>query len=307
MSIKIKISREIKIGIYAVTTLLVMYWLFNFLKGQDLLNTYDTYYATYENVEGLTQSAPVFLKGLKVGTVARISFDTDHQLFLVTMRISRGYSVPANSVAEIYGVDIMGNKAMRIVMGNSPLLAPSKSYLASAVASDFPTMVANELTPIKNKLDVLLTKLTTTVDAVNNVLDEDRQKDLYESIHHLNQTLAHIERITGAIDADKKRLSNTLENIEVFTASLRNNTQSIEAVVHNFEQISDSLKQADIKGTVQHMNTLLAQAADTTGTVGQLLYNDELYRRVSTTLSDLDALINDIKLHPKKYIKLSVF
>ncbi|MDR0728824.1 MAG: MlaD family protein [Prevotellaceae bacterium] len=304
---KLKISKEVKIGIYAITILVVMYWIFNFLKGRDLFNTYNTYYATYENVEGLTQSAPVFLKGLKVGSVIKIVFEKEEQSFLVTLRVDNHYGIPEHSTAEIYAADIMGTKAIRILVSNSPKLAQSKEYLKSSVASDMMTMMVNELTPIKNKLDVLLSNLNVTVETINHILNEEKQRELDESIRSLNKTMKHIERIAGVVDAQKDHLGNTLENADAFTASLRNSTQHIESVIQNLEQISDSLAQSNLKGTVERLNLLLVQVSDTTGTVGQLLYNDELYQRLSITLKDLDALINDLRANPKKYVKLSLF
>ncbi|MDR0667545.1 MAG: MlaD family protein [Prevotellaceae bacterium] len=304
---KLKISREVKIGIYAMTILIGLYGVFNFLKGRDLFNSYNTYYATYEDVEGLTQSAPVFLKGLKVGSVVKITFEKEVQSFLVTLRVDSRYGIPEHSTAEIYGVNIMGNKALRILISHSPKLAQSKEYLKSGVASDIMTTMVNELMPIKNKLDVLLSNLNTTVKTVNHILNEEKQRELDESIRSLNKTMKHIEQISGVVDAQKAHLGNTLENADAFTTSLRNSTQHIESVIQNLEQISDSLAQSNLKGSVERLNLLLAQASDTTGTVGQLLYNDELYHRLTITLKDLDALINDVKENPKKYVRLSLF
>ncbi|MDR1680955.1 MAG: MlaD family protein [Prevotellaceae bacterium] len=304
---KLKISKEVKIGVYALTILVGLYLVFNFLKGRDLFHTYNVYYAAYENVEGLTPSAPVFLKGLKVGSVVKIAFDRDEQSFLVTLRVDNRYGIPENSTAEIYGADIMGSKALRILVSHSPKLAKTKEYLKSSVASDMMTMMVNELTPIKNKLDVLLSNLNITVATVNHILNEENQQELDESIRSLSKTMKHIEHIAGVVDSQKDHLGNTLENADAFTASLRNSTQHIETVILNLEQISDSLARSNLKGTVEHLNRLLAQASDTTGTVGQLLYNDELYQRLSVTLKDLDALINDLQANPKKYVKLSLF
>ena len=304
---KVKISREVKIGIYALGTLVLMYWLFNFLKGQDIFNSYDKYYATFENVEGLAQSSTVYLKGLKIGNVSKIELDENAQSFKISLRINRGYSIPKNSTIEIYSTDIMGNKAARILVGDSPMLALPGDYLKSSVASDLTNMVSRELIPLKDKLETLITNLNTTVVSINNVLTTDAQKQLTESIAHLSTSLQHIANITNSLDTEKEHIIRTLENIDTFTASLSNNSQSIDAIIRNFEQLSDSLKQVNVKATVDHLNTLLAQASDTTGTVGQLLYNGELYDRLSSTLNSLDLLIKDLKENPKKYVKLSLF
>jgi phospholipid/cholesterol/gamma-HCH transport system substrate-binding protein len=88
---------------------------------------------------------------------------------------------------------------------------------------------------------------------------------------------------------------------------LRNNGENINTIAANLSQLSDTLRRSDIKTTIDRLNTLLAQAGDTSGTVGQLLQNDELYRNLSATLNSLDALINDLQKNPKKYVKLSLF
>ena len=304
---KVKISREVKIGIYALVTLVLMYWVFNFIKGRDIFSAYDNYYVSYENVEGLGQTSTVYLKGLKVGNVSKISLEKSGKFFEVTLRIHRGYSIPENSTAEIYSTDIMGNKAVRVIVGDSPRLAKSGDFLNANVASDFTNMMSKELLPLKDKLETLITNLNTTVVSINNVLTTDAQKQLSESIAHLSTSLQHIANITNSLDTEKEHIIRTLENIDTFTASLSNNSQSIDAIIRNFEQLSDSLKQVNVKATVDHLNTLLAQASDTTGTVGQLLYNGELYDRLSSTLNSLDLLIKDLKENPKKYVKLSLF
>jgi len=304
---KIKISREVKIGIYALTTLVIMYWVFNFIKGRDIFSSYDNYYVAYENVEGLGQTSSIYLKGLKVGNVSKISLEKSGQFFEATLRIHRGYSIPENSTAEIYSTDIMGNKAVRVIVGDSPRLAKPGDFLNASVASDFTNMMSKELLPLKDKLEVLMTNLNTTVVSLNNVLTENTQKQLAESIRHLNTSLQNISTISSTLNNEKEHIARSLENIDSFTASLSNNTQNINAIISNLEQLSDSLKYVDIKSTFNHLNTLLAQASDTTGTVGQLLYNNEIHHRLSATLNDLDLLIKDLKENPKKYVKLSLF
>ncbi len=304
---KIKISKEVKIGIYAVVTIVAMYWVFNFLKGRDLLNKYQTYYAVFENVEGLTATAPVYLKGLKVGNVSKITFEKTDLRFTVALRVESSYGVPEDSKAEIYGTDIMGNKAVRILMGSSPKLATSDDYLQSSVASDLTNMVANELLPLKDKIMGTLNNLNTTITAINNVLNEDTQNNLKGSISNLNSTLAHVESLSSALNSNKKHLTNSLENIDAFSATLRNNGTKIDRIADNLVQVSDSLRMANLKQTIDNLNALLGQANDTSGTVGKLLHDGELYTRLSNTVNDLDLLLIDLKANPKRYVKLSLF
>jgi phospholipid/cholesterol/gamma-HCH transport system substrate-binding protein len=221
--------------------------------------------------------------------------------------VEQGYSIPENSVAEIYATDILGNKAIRIIMGNSPKLLATKSYLQSSVASDLTNIVASELLPLKDKLETLIMNLNTTVVAVNSILTDEAQKELRVTLANLNKSMQHVEQLTGTLSAKNGHLHNTLENLEIFSTSLRNNSENINAIAGNLAQFTDTLRQTDIKATIDRLNGLLAQAGDTTGTVGQLLYNKELYLRLSSTIHSLDVLLNDIQANPKKYVKLSLF
>jgi len=304
---KIKISREVKIGIYATVTIVAMFWVFNFLKGRDLFNKYHTYYATFENVEGLTATSSVYLKGLKVGSVSKINFEKTQSLFHVAIRIESSYSVPEDSKAEIYSTDIMGTKAVRILVGSKPRQAAENSYLESNIASDLTNIVANELLPLKVKITQTLDNLNVTITALNNTLNEDTQRNLKSSVSNLNSTLHNLNDLSGTLNANKKYLTNSLENIDAFSTSLRKNSVKIDHIVDNLAQISDSLRMVNIKGTIDQLNFLLAQANDTSGTVGKLLHSNDLHDLLTITIHDLDLLLKDLKEHPKRYVKFSLF
>jgi phospholipid/cholesterol/gamma-HCH transport system substrate-binding protein len=298
-----KIKKEVKIGIYAVVIIIGMYWLFNFLKGKDIFNTHTTYYVHYERVDGLSASSPVFLKGLKVGTISDIAYEEDKQQFQVSLQIKKTYHIPDNSVAEIFSTGLMSGNGVRIVIGDSPVVAASGSSLAASIEPD----IISSLLPLKDQAELLLGNLNATITAVNNILTEESQKNLETSINSLRKSLQHIEQITGTLGAKDGHLNNTLENLDAFSSALRDNNENINAIAGNLSQFTDTLRRVDIKTTIDRLNVLLAQAGDTSGTVGQLLQNDELYRNLSATLNSLDALIKDLQKNPKKYVKLSIF
>ncbi|MDR0694920.1 MAG: MlaD family protein [Prevotellaceae bacterium] len=298
-----QIKKEVKIGIYAVVIIIGMYWLFNFLKGEDIFNTHATYYINYERVDGLSASSPVFLKGLKIGIISGITYEEDKQQFLVSVQIKKAYNIPDNSVAEIFSTGLMSGNGIRILTGDSPVIAASRSYLSSSIAPD----MLSSLMPLKEQAEILLANLNTTITAVNNILTDETQKNLEASASSLQKSLQHIEQITGTLGAKNGHLNNTLENLDVFSSTLRNNSENIHTIATNFSQFSDTLRRLDVKATIDRLNVLLAQAGDTSGTVGQLLQNDTLYRNLSATLNSLDELIKDLQKNPKKYVRLSLF
>ncbi|MDR3350616.1 MAG: MlaD family protein [Prevotellaceae bacterium] len=298
-----QIKKEVKIGIYAVVIIAGMYWLFNFLKGKDLFDTHAIYYVHYESVDGLSTASPVFLKGLKIGAVSDIAYEEDGQQFLVSLQVEKAYRIPDNSVAQIFSTGLMSGNGVRILIGDSPVIAASRSRLESSIAPD----IISSLAPLQEQAELLLANLNTTITAVNNILTDDTQKNLEASVSSLQKSLQHIEHITGALGAKNGHLNNTLENLDAFSSALRNNSDHIDTIAANFSQFSDTLRRLNIKATIDRLNVVLAQAGDSSGTIGQLLQNDELYRHLSAMLNNLDELIKDLQKNPKKYVRLSLF
>ncbi|MBP6557917.1 MAG: MCE family protein, partial [Flavobacterium sp.] len=72
-----KITREIKTAILVIASILLFIWGYSFLKGRDLLSSYNKYYVKYSNVDGLVSSAPITINGLVVGKVNSIDLQKD--------------------------------------------------------------------------------------------------------------------------------------------------------------------------------------------------------------------------------------
>jgi phospholipid/cholesterol/gamma-HCH transport system substrate-binding protein len=302
-----KITREIKIGIFFLAIVVAVFGVLNFLKGQDIFKNANTYYAIYENVEGLSQSSHVFLKGLKIGAVENIAFNPSHLKFAVKIKINDKYHIPKNSEAQIFSTDIMGNKAMRIVYGDSDYLLQSGDTLIAGNAPELITALADELIPLKQKVDTLVTTLNKTAQALNMVLNEQTREDLTSSIANLRHTLHHLQQFSAALDGEKGNIKHIVKNLHTFTDSLSRSSQDVTHALHNIAQLTDSLQTTDIKNTVKHINALMEQANNPEGSVGKLLHDGGLYHNVSKTVAHLDSLILAIQKNPKKYIKISVF
>jgi len=145
---KFKLTKEQKIGLFALVTLVATYFMINFLKGQDFFNKNNTYYVVYENVEGLTPTGPVYLKGLKVGTVESIEYISESGKFLAKFKIKAGYPVPKNSVAMIYSADLLGSKAVKISTSATTLvMLKSRDTLAAGLEVGLVDKLVGEFLP----------------------------------------------------------------------------------------------------------------------------------------------------------------
>jgi phospholipid/cholesterol/gamma-HCH transport system substrate-binding protein len=304
---KIKLSREIKIGIFFILILFAVFVVLNFIKSQDVFKSSNNYYVVYDDVEGLTPTSHVFIKGLKVGSVESINFKEQGYQFLVKISLNSKYRLPWHSTAEIFSTDIMGNKAIRIIFSQETQYLCSGDTLLAGAAIGLMATLTEELIPLKNKVDTLVSSLNVTVGALNNVLNTETQANLIAGIASLHQSLHNLQQLTSTLAKEQGTIKNIVQNADSFIAELQKSDKNIAQTMEHLAQFTDSLRSADIKNTLANLNNMLQQVNNPNGSIGKLLHDGSLYNNINRTITHLDSLIVAIQVNPKKYIKISVF
>ncbi len=165
-----KMRKEVKIGIFTVAILALLYWGINFLKGRDLFNRNMTYYAYYDNVSGIQMSSPIIVQGIRVGAVTGIKFRPDlNNTVEVKFDVKSAYRVPDNSVVRPLPTVSWG-KALEIELGDSPNALPDGATIRSESETSFLELAGSELDYFKQKLDQLISSLDLTLTSLNSIL-----------------------------------------------------------------------------------------------------------------------------------------
>ena len=86
-----KYSKEFKIGVFVVVVLTASFFVINYLRGKDIFNKEIEIVSEYPNLEGLVESAPVFIKGFKAGKVSEVAYDSETELFKVTCSVKKEF------------------------------------------------------------------------------------------------------------------------------------------------------------------------------------------------------------------------
>ena len=304
---KFKLTKEQKIGLFALVTLVATYFMINFLKGQDFFNKNNTYYVVYENVEGLTPTGPVYLKGLKVGTVESIDYISENGKFLAKFKIKAEFPIPRNSIAMIYSADLLGSKAVKIVPGNDPVMLNGKDTITAGLEVGLVDKLVGEFLPLKDSIQTLISSLNTTVGGLNQILDEDGKANISSIVANLNKTIKNFEAVSRNLEKSSPEITATLENLKSLTAKLDEAASPLGKTVDNLSKITDSLASSDLAGTITSLRSLLVELQNPDGTIGKMLTTDSLHNSVNTLVNNLDELIKNINSNPKKYIKITVF
>ncbi|PKO99211.1 MAG: hypothetical protein CVU13_06725 [Bacteroidetes bacterium HGW-Bacteroidetes-8] len=304
---KIRLNREQKIGLFAILILFSIYVVINYLKGKDLFSNRNTYYSVFYDIDGLTSTGPIFIRGLKVGTIESIDYIQKRNNFIVKLKIDAGYQFPKNSVAEIYNVGMLGTKALRINIGDATALLNNRDTMLSSTDPGMINNLVNEILPLKDKLSDLIITLNTTFANVNDVLNPQAKEDIALSLENLNKTLSGAKNVVRNLEQSGPEITSLIENLNKITSDLGGTTSKLNSGLDNINEITDSLKKADIAGTILSLKELLVQIKNPEGSVGKLLYTDSVHASIDQLIRDLDNLIKNITDNPKKYIKVSVF
>jgi phospholipid/cholesterol/gamma-HCH transport system substrate-binding protein len=313
-----KISNETKVGALTVITVTLFILGFNFLKGKNPLKRAQYYYARFDAIEGLVPSNPVIMNGLAIGNVyATEPGDEELNSVLVTIRLTQPIKIPKNSIASIKG-NPLGTPAIEIVKGDAKTFLQTGDTIPSASTPGFFGSIFDKLGPTQKALDKLLTSLDSVAGKVNRTITSREQENIRNAIANLSkvseQLTLTIASVNGMLDAQNGTLSKSAHNLEQVTGTLAANKDKITTIADNLSATSQKLRDLDLAKAIEELTSTLEYTKETLnkvnskdGTVGMLLNDKKLYDNINYTINSLNLLMQDLRLHPKRYVNVSVF
>lgn len=312
-----RLTKTSKIGILVVLSLTLLIWGINFLKGRDIFRTEKVFYARYKNVGGLTATTLVTLNGLKIGYVREIYFAEDLSGdLIVKIALHSNFPLPKGTTAQIASSDLLGSKVVKLNLGNSATLLVANDTLGAQMDADIMKQVNEQIAPIKAKAERLIENMDSIVTAASRILNSDSQRNITESIRQVHLTMKNLENITATlnevISGQKKNLTSTITNLSLISGDLKSNSGKLGHMMDNFSTFSDSLKKLEINKTVEHingsvasLNMILSKIDTANGTLGLLVNDPRLYQNINYSTENLNRLLVDFRLNPKRYVHFS--
>ena len=300
-------KKELKIGILAIVVLAATFFVINFLRGKDILNREYELVSFYGDVQGLLPSSPVYIKGFKAGTVSEVDYDKEKGGFDVVCSISKDFPVPEDSRMTIYSADLMGGKAVRIDLGSSATCAADGARLVPSVSPDMLSSIAAGIEPLISRGSEVLDNLDSALTNLNLTMSPGNREHFRSILENLDNTVARAREVAASVEG-------RTGDIEAFITNMNSISEQLEAVVakadsamSDVEKVAGQLGEADFKGTVSNINSLLEQVQNPDGTVGRLMNEGTLYDSLDSLISNIDSLVRKIEENPRKYLKISVF
>ncbi|MFS4492277.1 MlaD family protein [Maribacter sp. 2308TA10-17] len=299
-----KLSREIKTGLIVIMGILCVIFGYSFLKSTSIFDNDLTLYAVYNNVGGLQNGTAVSINGKNVGTVNTVKFKDASGNLLVTFSVNRELQFSKGSTVELYDTGLIGGKGLRINPLFEGMPVTSGDTLETKTKASLSEVADQKLSPILEKFEAALTDADSVMLNVNAVLDTKAKRDLRQVINDLSLLMTDLK---GA----GSTLNRLLKNNE---SKLDNSLTNFEDLTSNFSKLSDSLNNAglgrtlaSLESTVSNLNSLIGKIENGDGTLGKLMKDEALYTNLNSASRELDLLLQDFRLNPKRYVNVSVF
>ncbi|HIE16123.1 MAG TPA: MCE family protein [Bacteroidales bacterium] len=216
---------KIIIGSLFVIVIALLVMGINYLKGIDFFNPNNTFYAVYSNVNGLKVSNDVTVNGYTIGQVRDISLKQDFSGVVVAFSIDKEFNIPDSTIAQIYSSDIMGTKAVRLILSKASKKLSDGDTLIPDSEKDLKAQVNAELLPLKKKTESLIMSFDSALAIIQNIFNEKTRQNLLMSFESIKRTLQYLEGTSLIMDtlltSQKSRLIQIFSNVESITYNLK--------------------------------------------------------------------------------------
>ena len=297
-----KLSYEIKTALLVLSGIFLFIVMINYLKSNDIFVSDRSFYAIYDDVEGVSTGTPVTISGFNVGSVQDIRFYGNNSELLLKFRVENDFEFSTNSIAQIYETGLIGGKALAIIPVEGKNLAVSGDTLQSDIAPGLTELVNDKLSPLQEKIESMVVSADSLLIAVNSVFDTSTKENLTSSIENFSLT---IESAKQSIDVLEKVIGGN-EN------SLNSIINNMDESLKNFSELSENFDELDLvienlSKSSANINSITSEIKAGDGFVNKVVYDEGFVKSLDEISSNINLLLEDLRMNPKRYVHFSLF
>ncbi len=304
---KFKHSKEFTIGLSVIIAVIVLFFGIEYLKGSNIFKPTNYYTASYTNVAGLSQSAPVTINGYKVGLVSDIRYEYDNPGHItVEMSLNKELRIPKGSKAVLV-TDMLGTSSIELQMESGTNYYNVGDVIIGERSAGLMSDVTNDLLPTVSSI---MPKIDTLITSLNAIASSPALKS---SIEHLDNALANIEAGSVQLNAMMAKMPAMANDASATMANAKTISEDLSTIAGNLSGVSNQLKDMPLQATVDNiaqtsesLRQLMAKLNSPESSLGLMLNDTGLYNNLNAASASLDSLLRDVKKNPKRYISIKL-
>lgn len=297
-------KKKVRVALLCISAVLIFYIGANFLKGVSIFHKKAYYYCVMEDASGVQQNTPVYLAGYKIGQVQEVELlSANPPRICAKIMLSEPIDLPKDSQLKLKSSSILGGMQLDVVLGKATAYFQSNDTIKCFKEAG----MLDGIDGLKDKIGSVL----ASVDTIGLELKDLMHKD--GGGESLRNTLANIEDATDNLNSilsdNKDEVGDLMASLKRFGTTLDNASPKLNAILEDFDNIADTVAKADIAGVITNVNrtikeveTLVKKANNGDGTVGALLNDDGLVKKIDEAIKSLDTLLKDVKDNPRHYL-----
>ena len=300
--LRVKLSYEIKTGILVLTGIILFIIGFSYLKSNDVFITDRIFYAVYDDVEGVSKGTPVTISGFNVGSVQDIEFYKNSSKLLLKFRVENEFNFSSESIAQIYETGLIGGKAVAVIPKYGNELARSGDTLQSDIAPGLTELVNDRLSPLQDKIESMVVSADSVLISLNAVLNTEAKLEIQSTIENFSSTVADLKTSAGTLDEildnNKNQINNIISNVNQTSnelAGLSGSFSDLSIVISNLSESSENI------------DKIISEISEGEGSLNKLVFDDALINSLDAASKNINLLIEDLRLNPKRYVHFSLF
>ena len=235
----------------------------------------------------------------------------------VSINMKDEVNIPDDSYA-IITKSLLGAVQLEIKLGNSKTFKKDGDNIQTMASTDMIGDAMKKLDPVLYEVTKAVRSLDSVLHTVNSVVDPNTKHNIRSTMENLNKTTASLAvssaSLQSMLNAQTGSIAKTVDNLNSFTGALKNNNEKFTQTMTNVETATGKLAKLDLETTMTNLNSsitdlksIMAKANSDKGTLGLLMNDPKLYNNLNATSNKLNLLLDDLRLHPKRYVNVSVF
>ena len=312
-----KISNETKVGSLTAIAITLLILGVNFLKGKSFMKTGNFLYAKFIDAKGIQKSNAVYVNGYQIGIVYDVDNDENLKNILVAIKLNSPYKIPIDSKASVKE-NPLGSNSLQINLGNSNLFFKNNDTIATIESESLLGSITNELSPLGDQLKNTLSSLNRVLTNIDSIFDPNTKNNLQQVIANVAQITVSLHQsslsLQAMLDKENGSVTQSLNNVNSFTKNLANNNSKIDSILTNVQVTTNKLSKADFENTLNEfkkaaseLNATIIKINSSQGSLGALINDKTLYNNLTNTVRSANILMDDLRVHPKRYVNISVF